>query len=68
MNSEWIREGEEMKPGVNCLSASGSGELADILARKPDAAGWAVLNSGADETMRLHAPQRIATEFLKAMG
>ena len=68
VNSEWIRDGEEMKPGVNCLSASGSGELADILARKPDAAGWAVLNSGADETMRLHAPKRIATEFLKAMG
>ena len=67
VNSEWIRDGDEMKPGINCLSAGGSGELAGIIARKQDAAEWLALNRGAGETMQHHAPRIIAPQFLKAL-
>ena len=67
VNSEWIRDGDEMKPGINCLSADGSGELAGIIARKRDAAEWLALNRGAGETMQQHAPRLIAPQFLKAL-
>lgn len=63
----WKSHGEEMKPGINCLSAGDSGELAGIIARKRDAAEWLALNRGAGETMQQHAPRLIAPQFLKAL-
>jgi hypothetical protein len=58
----WLRPGEDLKEGENCIAAADAAELAALLQQEPPAQ----LRAGASVALLAHAPKETVPSFLGA--
>jgi hypothetical protein len=63
INQKWLRDGDDMMPHKNCLSAAGATDLAMILTMPWSEDDLSVFRNLGYAQLALHHPQRIGAEY-----
>jgi hypothetical protein len=63
INSKWLRQGDDMQKGVNCIVVSAAEYLANVLRDPPAEEHLSRLRNMGYAQLALHHPQRIGAEY-----
>lgn len=65
LNRAWMRDGEELRAGVNCLAVGSPAELVDIL--RSDPRSYADIVEGGIHVLKAHSPEEVVPRYLEAI-
>lgn len=63
IHSNWVREGDDMAPGKNCLAVDSAEELAEVLSRKPGGREHKRIVGNGLQHLENHSPEKVGPQY-----